>query len=100
MEIQLKHPFTTAAGQHIKVVQMRRPKVKDLKAASAVSSKEADQEVALLARLTGLTVEDMEEMDLTDYGRLQTTFRAMVGSAGESVANAGPAGAVVPVSAQ
>ena len=100
MEIKLKHPFTIATGKRIDVLTMRRAKVKDLKAANRFGDKPEDQEIALLAILTGLTPEDVQEMDLADYTQLQGSFRRLVGSGADAVADAGAAGAVVPVSAQ
>ena len=100
MEIKLKFPFTTAAGKRIDVLTMRRAKVKDLKAANRFGDKPEDQEIALLAILTDLTPEDVQEMDLADYTQLQSSFRRLVGSGEDVVAAAGAAGAVVPVSTQ
>ena len=99
MEIKLKHPFTTAAGKRIEALAMRRAKVKDLKAANRFGDKPEDQEIALLAILTDLTPEDVQEMDLADYTQLQGSFRRLVGSGEDVVADASAAGAVVPVSA-
>ena len=56
--------------------------------------------IALLAILTDLTPEDVQEMDLADYTQMQSSFRRLVGSGTDAVADAGAAGAVVPVSAQ
>lgn len=98
--LTLKHPFTTASGKVISELTLRRPKVRDLKAAQNYGASEAAQEIGLLAIVTGLTAEDVEEMDLADYGQLQARFRALVGSDGGAVADAGAAGPVVPVSAQ
>ena len=100
MEIKLKHPFTIATGKRIDVLTMRRAKVKDLKAANRFGDKPEDQEIALLAILTDLTPEDVQEMDLADYTQLQSSFRRLVGSGEDVVAAAGAAGAVVPVSTQ
>ena len=99
MEIKLEHPFTIATGKRIDVLTMRRAKVKDLKAANRFGDKPEDQEIALLAILTDLTPEDVQEMDLADYTQLQGSFRRLVGSGEDVVADAGAAGAVVPVSA-
>lgn len=76
----LKHPIKTAAGQSITTLELRRAKVKDIKAAHRFSDKESEQEIALLALLCtpALTPEDMEELDVADYRALQATFRDMV----------------------
>lgn len=100
MEIQLKHPFTTAAGQLIQSVKVRRPKVKDLKTAARNGSNPQEQEIGLFAVLTNLTAEDVEEMDMADYSQLQATFSALLDIAGPGVGSVGSAGQVVPVPAQ
>lgn len=38
----------------------------------------SEQEIALLARLTGLVPEDVELLDLADFRSLQDSFRAML----------------------
>ena len=50
----------------------------DLREASRGSDKQEDQEVALLARLSGLLPEDVLELDLADYKALQDAFRSML----------------------
>ncbi len=76
----LKHPIKTPSGQVITTLELRRAKVKDIKAAHRFSDKESEQEIALLALLCTptLTAEDMEELDVADYRALQATFRDMV----------------------
>lgn len=100
MKITLKHPFTTAAGQRIETLTMRRAKVKDLMAANRLGSSPEDQEIGLIAMLTGLVPEDVQEMDLADYTHAQSYFRRLVGSGADALADAGDAGAVVPVPAE
>jgi len=78
---------------------MRRAKVKDLKAAQRFGDTPEDQEIGLIAILTGLTPEDVQEMDLTDYTQMQSCFRRLVDSGADPVADAGAASPVVSVSA-
>ncbi len=79
MEITLKHPFTNAAGQRIEKLTMRRAKRADMKAAAKYSKDEAEQEDFLFAQITGLTLEDVDQLDLADSKVLQDSFRSMVG---------------------
>ncbi|WP_432719842.1 phage tail assembly protein [Jeongeupia wiesaeckerbachi] len=79
MELQLKHPFTSAAGVTIDKLNIRRAKRADMKAASKYSKDEADQEDFLFAQITGLTLEDIDQLDVADSKALQDSFRAMVG---------------------
>lgn len=86
MKIKLKFPFTNAGGQRIEEVTMRRPKRGDMKAADKYSKDEAEQEDFLFARLVGLVLEDMDQIDLADSKVLVATFQAMVAGGDGSVA--------------
>ncbi|MFB9160251.1 phage tail assembly protein [Chromobacterium violaceum] len=79
MQIKLKYPFTNAAGQRIDTLEVSRLKRADLKAASHHSQDDADQEDFLFARMTGLTLEDIDQLDIADSGALADSFREMVG---------------------
>jgi len=78
MELPLKHPFTNAAGQRIEKLTVRRAKRADMKAAAKYSKDEAEQEDFLFAQITGLTLEDIDQLDLADSKALQDSFRSMV----------------------
>jgi hypothetical protein len=79
MELTLKHHFTNAAGQRIEKLTVRRAKRADMKAAAKYSKDEAEQEDFLFAQITGMTLEDIDQLDLADSKALQDTFREMVG---------------------
>lgn len=81
MQIKLQFPFTNAAGQYIDVLELRRLKRADLKAASQHSQDDAMQEDFLFARMTGLTLEDIDQLDIADSRALSDSFRDMVGGA-------------------
>lgn len=78
MELNLKHPFTSAAGTRIEKLEIKRLKRGDLKAASRHSKEDAEQEDFLFARMTGLTLEDLEQLDVADSKSLTDIFRQMV----------------------
>lgn len=78
MELPLKHPFTNAAGQRIEKLTVRRAKRADMKAAAKYSKDEAEQEDFLFAQITGLTLEDIDQLDLADSKALTDSFRSMV----------------------
>lgn len=78
MELTLKHPFTNAAGQRIEKLTVRRAKRADMKAAAKYSKDEGEQEDFLFAKITGLTLEDIDQLDLADSKALTDTFRSMV----------------------
>lgn len=77
-EIILRHPFTSAAGVRIERLQVRRARRADLRAAAKFSRDEADQEDFLFAQITGLTLEDIGQLDLADSRQLADTFRLML----------------------
>jgi len=81
-EICLKYPVKLASGKTLDKIVLRRAKVADLKEAARAGASQDDQEIALLARLSGLLPEDMLELDLADYKVLQGPFRSMLDSAG------------------
>lgn len=76
MKIDLKYPIKTGDGRQLASLELRRATVGDLKAAQRVSDLAEEQEIALIARLTGLLPEDVELLDLADFRRLQDSFRA------------------------
>ena len=53
-----------------KIIKIRSPKVRDLKAVSHIND-EIEKEENLIANLTGLSIEEIDEMDLSDYKKLQ-----------------------------
>jgi hypothetical protein len=80
MELTLKHPFTNAAGQRIEKLIVRRAKRADMKAAIKYSKDDGEQEDFLFAQITGLTLEDIDQLDLADSTALTDFFRSMVGN--------------------
>ena len=98
----LQFPFTSAAGENITELQLRRLKVKDMRTARRTSDKPDEWDEPLMAAMTGLVPEDLSEMDLLDYQALQKRFQSMLSMATEPssvVAGNGAAGEVVSLSA-
>lgn len=75
--IQLDHPMQID-GQSIHELTIRRPKVKDLREAEKAGAGASEQELSLFARLTGINPEDLDEMDLADYQKLQQRYSAFL----------------------
>lgn len=99
----LSEPLKLATGRVISQITLRRAKVRDLKIAQRAGGDDSvTQELALIGIIAHeqLTPEDLEEMDLGDYQRVQASFRRMLGHGGPAQAGAGAAGTVVPVSAE
>lgn len=94
----LLFPFTTAAGNKIEEIPLKRLTVKDLKQVRKTHKDPADWDDPLIARSTGLLPEDLDNMDLADYMALQKRFQQITGL-GKSDENAdagtGAAGEVV-----
>jgi len=82
VEFALKYPFTNAAGVRVERITLRRARRADLRAASQYSKDDFDQDTFLLARLSGLTLEDLDNLDLEDNTQLVQRFRGLAGSSG------------------
>ncbi|MBD3877363.1 phage tail assembly protein [Pseudomonas kunmingensis] len=80
----LKYPFTTAAGARLEHIEIRRLTRGDVRKASQFSKDEFDQENFMLASMTGLVVEDLDQFDIADAKFLVESFRDMVDGKGES----------------
>ncbi|MBE2896738.1 phage tail assembly protein [Pasteurellaceae bacterium HPA106] len=75
--IALDVPFKDGEGNTVTELKIRRAKVVDMREANRQGGNDADIEIALLARLTGLVPEDFNQMDMTDYFKLQKAFMDM-----------------------
>lgn len=75
-KIELAYPIKNGTGEEIKVLNIRRAKAKDLR---RMQQKEnaADQEFFLIAQLTGLVPEDIDELDVADYAKVQAALMDM-----------------------
>lgn len=72
--VKLKYPVRLATGQVLSELKVRRPRVGDLRAVMHIGS-EVEQGLMLVARVTGLVPEDLDELDLQDLEAVQATFR-------------------------
>lgn len=62
----LKFPFTSASGDPLATLPIKRLKRKDISAAQAVTKDEGVMEDQLVAKLLGITLEDLGEFDIAD----------------------------------
>ena len=53
-----------------RVVKMRKPKVRDMRIV-ANEENEIEKEIKLISNLTNLTIEELDDMDLENYRKLQ-----------------------------
>ena len=59
-----------------KKVEMRKPKVRDIRAVAHIETEE-ERELELFANLTGLNKDEMEDMYLEDYSKLQDAYMGL-----------------------
>lgn len=84
MDIDLAYPIDFE-GSKLSKITLRRPNVKDARKARATHKDAADQEIALVAALSGLPVSAIEELDVSDYSKIQEALSGFFGS-GETTA--------------
>ncbi len=59
-------------------INMREPKVRDMLAVDGVVG-EAKKEISLLSSLTQMTEEDLLDLTMKDYGKLQKQMQSFLG---------------------
>ncbi len=57
-----------------KIVKMRPPKVRDMRAVSDLQN-EQEQEIQLISHLTGLTMEELDDLEWSEYKKLQEALK-------------------------
>jgi len=81
MSIDLDYPVDVN-GQKYSKLDMRRPKVRDQKAAEKGAVSDADSETALFANLCEVPHEVIEELDMCDYAKVQEVYRGFLSGPG------------------
>lgn len=76
-KVELLVPLKVS-GVEVQHVVVRRPKVRDRVAAQKATSNEADQTVHLVASLTEVPIEDLLEMDGSDFQRIENQVAAFL----------------------
>lgn len=77
-ELPLLYPLTLPTGETRSSLPIARLKRRDISAAQKHSKDEAVIEDILLAKMTGLTIEDLGELDIADSRRVTAMFQALV----------------------
>ena len=67
-----------ANGQRFERVTMRRPKVKDMIESANGAANDSDNELNLIAVLTGINPEDLKEFDGSDYLAMQDKLKGFL----------------------
>ena len=78
--IELKYPITID-GTETRVLHMRRPKVRDqllLDKSGMVGKSQAEREVLFIANLCEVAPGNIEELDMSDYKKLQEAYGAFL----------------------
>ncbi|WLH43926.1 phage tail assembly protein [Pseudomonas beijingensis] len=73
----LNFPFTSASGEQISTLPIKRLKRKDITAAQAVTKDEGAMEDHLVAKMLGITLEDLGEFDIADSRLATEVLREM-----------------------
>ena len=75
MQIKLSHPVMSD-GTELRVLNLRRPKVRDVILAAKLGGSDEEKEVRMFANLCEVAPETIEEMDIADYKELQKSYKA------------------------
>lgn len=73
--VKLDYPIKDGQGNEIKELKIRRAKAKDIR--KMRGSTEAEQSISLLAMLTGLVPEDIDELDVADFTKAAKVVEKM-----------------------
>lgn len=76
--IKLDYPIQLE-GRDLLEITLRRPKVSDVVTVRKGKRDEAEQEVSLIATLSGLPPSAVESLDLSDYKKLQAILADFFG---------------------
>ncbi|MBK5145936.1 phage tail assembly protein [Budviciaceae bacterium BWR-B9] len=82
-DITLLEPLTLGTGETLTKLTMRVPRRKDMKEAQRHSKDQVESETFLFALLTGLTMEDIDQLTLADSAEISKTFRRLCGESAD-----------------
>ena len=74
LKIELTHPIDID-GTKVSVLQLRRPKVRDMFSVEKSVDNDAEKEIQLFANLCELTPENLLDLDMADYSKLQKAYQ-------------------------
>ncbi|MCP1456996.1 phage tail assembly protein [Pseudomonas kilonensis] len=77
LTLTLNFPFTSGSGEQISTLPIKRLKRKDITAAQAVTKDEGAMEDLLVAKMLGITLEDLGEFDIADSRLATEVLREM-----------------------
>ena len=77
VDVALSRPVKIG-GTEVRAVRMREPTVADQLAADAAKGSEAAREIAMLANLAEVSLDDIKALTLRDYKRLQVALLGFI----------------------
>ena len=82
--IKFDPPLLFAGDKPRAEVTMREPMVKDMRIADRTEGGDLDREVVMIARLTGINIEDLDTLSASQYKQLQNEYAAFFSPGGRS----------------
>lgn len=77
VELTLKYPVTDE-GKTYTSLQIERPKIIDMMTSRKMPGDDAEREVALFAKLAGVSPTVIHQMDMADYKALQKVYEGFL----------------------
>jgi len=74
VKIELTHSIEID-GAKVSVIQLRRPKVRDMLSVEKSVDNDAEKEIQLFANLSELSPDNLLELDMADYATLQKAYQ-------------------------
>lgn len=74
VKIELTHSIEID-GARVGVIQLRRPKVRDMLSVEKSVDNDAEKEIQLFANLSELSPDNLLELDMADYSKLQKAYQ-------------------------
>lgn len=79
VKITLDYPVKIT-GKETSEITMRRPKVRDMILSDRPGKSDAEKEMSLFSDLTGMSPDELQELDMGDYLKLQEAYRGFLSS--------------------
>lgn len=74
VKVELTHAIEID-GVKVSVIQLRRPKVRDMLSVEKSTDNDAEKEINLFANLCELTPDNLLDLDMSDYTKLQKVYQ-------------------------
>ena len=74
VKIELTHPIDID-GTKVGVIQLRRPKVRDMLSVEKSVDNDVEKEIQLFANLSEVAPDNLLDLDMVDYAKLQKAYQ-------------------------